>query len=120
MADQDSTDNTRPEHTEVEKAPTVASVATVASTSGDVEAAEPSHPDRPVGVNVDTAAVGLDEEELNDVPIPGGAGDDPLPAELDDSGLFEGDDERFGGGHVGAGPRPGESDGAPDRGADGV
>ena len=31
MADHDSDDTTRPEHTDVEQAPTVASVATVAS-----------------------------------------------------------------------------------------
>lgn len=122
MTDHDSADRARPDNTEVDRAPTVASVAAVASTSGDVEAAEPSHPDRPVGVNVDTAAVGLDEEQLDEVP----SADDPreqgdsLPRELDDSGLFEGDDERFGGGHVGAGPRPGESDGLVEKDADDV
>lgn len=117
MTDHDSDDTTRPEHTDVEQAPTVASVATVASTSGDVEAAEPSHPDRPVGVNVDTAGVGVDEDEYGEVPNAADS-DESLPAELDDSGLFEGDDERFGGGHVGAGPRPGESDGLEERDAD--
>jgi hypothetical protein len=50
----------RPEHTEVADRPTVASVAAVVSTTEDLEAAEPSHPDRPVGVNVDTAALGVE------------------------------------------------------------
>lgn len=120
MTDHDSADSPRPEHTDVEQAPTVASVATVASTSGDVEAAEPSHPDRPVGVNVDTASVGLDDEDIDDLPATDGSdgSENALPAELDDSGLFEGDDERFGADHVGAGPRPGGSDGVEEQSGD--
>jgi hypothetical protein len=50
----------RPADTEVDQRPTVASVAAVASTTDDLEAAEPTHPDRPVGVNVDTASVGTE------------------------------------------------------------
>ena len=50
----------RPADTEVDQRPTVASVAAVASTTEDLEAAEPTHPDRPVGVNVDTASVGTE------------------------------------------------------------
>jgi hypothetical protein len=56
-----STPNTdRPADTEVDERPTVASVAAVASTTDDLEAAQPTHPDRPVGVNVDTAAIGTE------------------------------------------------------------
>jgi hypothetical protein len=40
--------------------PTVASLATVASTTDDLESESPTHPDRPVGVNVDTAAAGTE------------------------------------------------------------
>ncbi|WP_210481473.1 hypothetical protein [Naasia sp. SYSU D00948] len=50
----------RPRDTEVPEPPTVASVAAVASTTDDLEAAQPSHPDRPVGVNVDTASLGTE------------------------------------------------------------
>ncbi|MCU1438505.1 MAG: hypothetical protein JWP66_1592 [Naasia sp.] len=46
--------------------PTVASMATVASTSDDVEAANPTHPDRPVGVNVDTADIGTAVSDSED------------------------------------------------------
>jgi hypothetical protein len=52
--------------------PTVASLATVTSTSDDLEAARPSHPDRPVGVNVDTADLGTDpgdSEEQSDADL---------------------------------------------------
>ena len=58
-----STDNSeRPRDTEVDEPPTVASVAAVASTTEDLEAAQPTHPDRPVGVNVDTAARGTEPD----------------------------------------------------------
>lgn len=56
-----------PEHTDVAQAPTVASVAAVVSTTEDLEAAQPSHPDRPVGVNVDTASLGT-EPDANETP----------------------------------------------------
>ena len=64
----------RPAHTEVENPPTIASVAAVASTSGDVEAAEPTHPDRPVGRNVDTASAGT-EPGANEIARPDSADD---------------------------------------------
>jgi hypothetical protein len=57
----------RPADTEVDQKPTVASVAAVASTTDDLEAAEPSHPDRPVGVNVDTAALGTEPDATEDL-----------------------------------------------------
>ena len=52
----------RPADTQVDQQPTVASVAAVASTTDDLEAAQPSHPDRPVGVNVDTASLGTESD----------------------------------------------------------
>jgi len=53
-------DDGRRNDPEIGSRPTVASVAAVASTSDDVEAAEPTHPDRPVGVDIDTAAIGTE------------------------------------------------------------
>lgn len=75
----------RPENTEVAEHPTVASVAAVASTTDDVEAAEPTHPDRPVGVNLDTASIGTEEDATEqDVESPGS---DPLSsADASDDG----------------------------------
>ncbi|HEY8588249.1 MAG TPA: hypothetical protein VIL55_01735 [Naasia sp.] len=70
--------------------PTVASVATVASTSADVEAANPTHPDRPVGVNVDTAGLGTSAGDTDDAAAAqgladddGGLGEEGLGAETD-------------------------------------
>ncbi len=57
----------RPADTEVDQQPTVASVAAVASTTDDLEAAQPSHPDRPVGVNVDTASLGTEAGATEDL-----------------------------------------------------
>ena len=57
----------RPADTEVDQQPTVASVAAVASTTDDLEAAQPSHPDRPVGVNVDTASLGTESNATEDL-----------------------------------------------------
>lgn len=88
----------RPAHTEVENPPTIASVAAVASTSDDVEAAEPTHPDRPVGRNVDTAAVGTEPgadeiappdsvDPVDDVATDAGQDGVDDEVRLDDSGL---------------------------------
>lgn len=82
-------DEGKPRHTEVHDTPTVASVATVASTSGDVEAAEPSHPDRPVGVDVDTASIGTEPGATEGVDYSASEGsaskdsEDPLAASTD-------------------------------------
>jgi hypothetical protein len=66
----------RPADTEVDQRPTVASVAAVASTTDDLEAAQPTHPDRPVGVNVDTAGLGTEPGDSEDLPA-----DETLPVD---------------------------------------
>lgn len=69
----------RPRDTEVDQPPTVASVAAVASTTDDLEAAQPTHPDRQVGVNVDTASLGTEPDATEQL-VP-----DAEPADSDDA-----------------------------------
>ena len=76
-----TSDSGKPEHTDVETPPTVASVAAVASTTDDLEAAEPTHPDRPVGVNVDTAALGTEPGATEGAPLSQGTAPEPVEFE---------------------------------------